>query len=110
KTVALAQTQSRRNPHGRMAHVGYYLIHRGRPALERLTHARTSLRAIAARIGRHSPLLLYLVSVLLIACAATAAFMAWGHRHGAGAALFWLLVPAALCALHLGVALTNWLA
>ncbi|MDB5302500.1 MAG: glycosyltransferase, partial [Phycisphaerales bacterium] len=109
-TVALAQTQSRRNPKDRTAHVGYYLIHRGRPELERMTKARPSPRTVAARIGRHSPLLFYVSAILMIATAVMAAFVGWGHRHGVGAALLWLLIPVAMCAVHIGIAVVNWFA
>ena len=110
KAVALAQQQSRQNADARTAHVGYFLIDRGRPALERITKARPSLRTLVARIGRHWPLLFYLSAILMIAAGTTAAFMIYGLRHGARAGLLWLLVPVVMCAVQIGVAIVNWFA
>jgi cellobiose phosphorylase len=50
--------------HDRSAHVGYYLIDRGRPTLERAVGCRLSWKRRASRASRHFRLFLYLGSVL----------------------------------------------
>ena len=42
KAVQLAESQAREKPDDRAAHVGYYLVDRGRPVLERLAEMRLS--------------------------------------------------------------------
>ena len=95
----------------RTAHVGYYLIDRGRSALERSAAMRLSPWIVAARIGRRYPLFFYLVGVLLITAVVTAAFLAWSSWRGADAIRLCLLaIPFLMCAAHLGVGVVNWLA
>ncbi len=108
--IELAERGPTRGPAGRAAHVGYYLISRGRPALERATAARSSFRAVAARIGTRAPLFFYISAILLIAAAPAALFLERCRRHGANVALFWLMVPASLCCLQIGTSVVNWFA
>jgi cellobiose phosphorylase len=110
KTIGLAQDPARQNPAGRTAHIGYYLIDRGRPELERIARSRPSFGTVVGRIGGRLPLLFYLAAVLLIATGVSAAFIGWGRRNGVGGGLLLLLIPAVLCAVHLGIALVNWCA
>ena len=121
KAIQLARTEGRRGPGGeatrgrdgdeRLSHVGYYLIDRGRPALERSAAMRLSLRIVAARTGRRYPLFFYLCGVLLLTAGVTAAFLAWSSWWEADAiALCLLAIPLLMCAAHLGVGLVNWLA
>jgi cyclic beta-1,2-glucan synthetase len=111
KAIHLAQTAQADRPGDRTAHVGYYLIYRGRAALARDAKMRTSLRITAAKIGRRFPLFFYLCEVLLATAGVTAAFLDWSSTRGASAASLCLLfVPTVLCAAHLGVGVTNWLA
>jgi cellobiose phosphorylase len=121
KAIQLARTEGRRGPGGeatrgrdgdeRLSHVGYYLIDRGRPALERSAAMRLSLGIVAARTGRRYPLFFYLCGVLLLTGGVTAAFLAWSSWWEADAiALCLLAIPLLMCAAHLGVGLVNWLA
>lgn len=93
------------------AHVGFYLVDKGRVQLEHRVQVRRSVFEAVAAISRRFPFLLYGGSILLL----TAVF-AWfltdkaqeSGMHG------WLLALTGLLALlsasHLAVALVNWLA
>ncbi len=50
----------------RTAHVGFYLIDRGLPDLERVTKARLGPAAVLRRAAGRAPLLLYLGAITLI--------------------------------------------
>jgi cellobiose phosphorylase len=111
KATQLAQAAAINKPDDRTSHVGYYLIDRGRPALERGVKMRPPLRMVAARIGRRYPLYFYLFAVLLITASATAAFLDWSSGRGASVFLLcFVAIPALLSATHLGVGAVNWLA
>jgi cellobiose phosphorylase len=99
-------------PDDRMAHVGYYLIDRGRSALERSTAMRRSVRMVAGKIGRRYPLFLYLVGGLLITAGVTAAFLALSMEFFVAdtLALCLLAVPFLLSASQLAIGVVNWLA
>jgi len=95
----------------RAGHVGYYLIDKGLPQLERAAQVRLSgaeaLRKTAARF----PSLVYLGGIALITVIVGASLLAQAFAAGAPD---WLLVPigivSLLAASQLGVALVNWLA
>jgi cyclic beta-1,2-glucan synthetase len=113
--LAEARTRARHDDVGsvddRAAHVGYYLIDRGRPALEKATAMRRSARMIARSIGRQFPLVLYVLPILAITAGVTAAFLSLAWRHGGGILALWLLtIPVVMCAAQLGIAVVNWCA
>ncbi len=95
-------------PDERRSHVGYYLVDRGRPALERSAAMSLSLRIVAARIVRLYPLFIYLCGVILLTAGVTLAFLAWSNRWRAEAISLGLLaLPLLMCAAHLGVGVVN---
>jgi cellobiose phosphorylase len=117
KAIGLAEAQAQRSTEGgrdggdRAAHVGYYLIDRGRRALEKVTVMRRSARMITRGVGRRIPLLLYLLPILAITGGVTAFFLTWAQGRGAGSVALWLLaIPVAMCAAQLGIAVINWCA
>ena len=95
----------------RSAHVGYYLIDRGLPELEKATQARLPLGTRLRRRAGRSPLPLYLGAIAL-----TTVLLAGGLLAAAWAddVAVWVLVPLGILALlagsQLAVALVNWLA
>jgi cyclic beta-1,2-glucan synthetase len=95
----------------RTAHVGYFLICRGRAELERAAQMRPTPGMIFRRRARQFPMTLYLGSVLLLTAMLTA-WVTWqAARYGAG--LKTLLVSGALvavCASQLAVAIVHWAA
>jgi cellobiose phosphorylase/PAS domain-containing protein len=93
----------------RTAHVGFYLIDRGRTRLEALARFRRSARMIVDRAIRRWPLSAYLFVVMLTTLAVSAAFAFWLWRHGSHYAI-WPLAPLILiCASQFGVGFANWL-
>jgi len=94
----------------RAAHVGFYLIDRGLPQLERTAGVRRSPLEALRRLSRQFPLLFYLGMITVITAIFSGSFLAKAH---AGGVQDWLLaligIPLLLCASHLAVALANWL-
>jgi cyclic beta-1,2-glucan synthetase len=99
-----------RDPDPPAAHVGYYLVDKGRDELERALHLRLSPRRILARTAQSFPVQLYVGSLLLVTAAAIALLQ------GPFAQLGWLdwrvwliLVPSIVAASQMAVALVNLL-
>ena len=92
------------------AHVGYYLIDRGRPALERAVSMKVGAYSTFARLLKRVPLTTFLGVVLLVSVGIAALLLwtgsAFGMRPWAAALL---ALPAVLAASYLGVAFTNWI-
>jgi len=112
RAIGLAQTAAERGKlEARASHVGFYLIDKGRLALERSTQMRRSLRMTAVRICSSQPLLSYLIGVLLVVTGVTAAFLTWSAwRSVELTSLCVLAVPFLMCAAQLSIAVVNWLA
>ncbi|HEY4309657.1 MAG TPA: glucoamylase family protein [Pirellulales bacterium] len=112
KASRLAQRcADERGVHDRSAHVGYFLIDRGLPILEKETYARRTLRQMISRFGRRYPLPLYLGAIATITATFSACALAYAYGNGASGLL--LLTTAVLVLLgtsQLGVAVVNWLA
>jgi cyclic beta-1,2-glucan synthetase len=102
--------EAMRLAHAASAHVGFYLIDRGLPELERAAQARLSLLDALRRTGRRFALPLYLGAIALL----TGIFSAGLVAGYAGGARGWMLVliglASALAASQLAVALVNRLA
>ncbi|MEZ5586504.1 MAG: glucoamylase family protein [Sedimenticolaceae bacterium] len=96
---------------GRIAHVGYYLIDRGRAALERVSVVRLPLAAALRRAASRTPLAWYLGTITLLAVLLTAGLLA-AVRMDHMATWEWLTLGglALFAASQLTVALVNWLA
>jgi len=112
QAIGLArQSLARNGVNDRTAHVGFYLIDKGLPELERNAEMHASLSESVQRISRHFPLLGYLGTILLITAILGGSMLAnarAGGLHGWRLALLGIL--STLCASHLGAALANWLA
>jgi cyclic beta-1,2-glucan synthetase len=95
----------------RAAHVGFYLIDKGLPQLERAAKARASAAEALRRVADRLPLLAYLSPIALIAGLLAAGLMARAIASGLhGWSLAPIAILALLCASQLAVALVNWLA
>lgn len=107
----------------RADHVGFYLIDKGRPALERAVTFRASWRAALKARARRCPLALYLGAIALLSVAIAGGLL-WPLRASVGVGSevggapgrewVWVLAAAAvplalLAASRLGAALANWL-
>ena len=95
----------------RTTHVGFYLTSKGRSLLEHTVGLRPSAKIILRRIGRRCPLMLYGGAILALTVILMAAVLVTAHGFGLGAwGLLFLGIPLLLCASHLSVSVTNWLA
>ncbi|PTD96572.1 cyclic beta 1-2 glucan synthetase [Pseudothauera lacus] len=111
KALELARAAADSGAGERQAHVGYYLIDRGMPRLERAAQIRPGALDILRRLADRHPLLPYLGAIALIALTVTAGLLTQG---GIEHVALWVSVPttvlALLAASQLAVALVNWLA
>ncbi|MGZ6240464.1 MAG: cyclic beta 1-2 glucan synthetase, partial [Syntrophales bacterium] len=112
KAIQLARESAARKGSGdRTAHVGFYLIDKGLPQLEELTHVRLSVSGALRKVGSRVPLFLYLGTITLITLTVTGSLLAKSDGSGLHD---WLLVLTGilslLCASHMAVALVNWMA
>ena len=109
RAIQLARAEAAIGLHPREAHVGYFLIDRGRPALERLVHMRFTISVVVEKIRRKIPLTIYLCCIGLV----TGLTGAWLWRAGLAeqrlSILLGLIIPVILCAAHLGIGLANLL-
>ena len=112
KAIQLAREgTARTGEDDRAAHVGFYLIDKGLPRLERAAAVRLPLLEALERKSGERPLLVYLAAIALLT-----AFVAWcllAQAH-ADAVPTWTLALVGVLSLvgasHLAVALVNWLA
>ncbi|MGE5752263.1 MAG: cyclic beta 1-2 glucan synthetase, partial [Deltaproteobacteria bacterium] len=112
KAIQLSgEDASRRGRDDRSAHVGYYLIDKGLPRLERTAEVRRSPIEALAQRSRRVPLFLYLGTITLITAIFTGILLAELHFEGHPD---WLLALVGFVSLlggsQLAVALVNWLA
>jgi cellobiose phosphorylase len=95
----------------RAAHVGYFLVDRGRRTLERAARMRRSPWMHLRRLGDLYPLPVYLGALALTTVMATSPVVLWSAEmglHGAGLAGWAVLL--ALCASQTAVAFVHWAA
>jgi cellobiose phosphorylase len=112
KAIQMArESAAKKDSDERVAHVGFYLIDKGLPQLERAVEIRRSTaEALQKRICR-SPLLLYLGSIALTTGIFTGSLLVKAHASGVqGWNLALIGILLLLCTSHLAVALVNWLA
>ena len=106
-----AGTVGRSGDDDRAAHVGFYLVDKGRPRLERAAEMRLSPSESLRRLGRRIPLLLYLGTIAVITAALTATLLAKAHGDGvADDVLVPLGILLLLATSQLAVGMVNWLA
>ncbi len=95
----------------RTRHVGFYLIDRGLPELERAAKMRGSTAGILRGPGGRFPFFIYGACIVLLAALGAGALLARVHADGAPP---WLLaltgILALLCTSQLAVALVDWTA
>jgi cellobiose phosphorylase len=111
KAIQLArESEANKGSFDREAHVGFYLIDKGLPQLERAVMARLSIAETFRRMSNRFPLLLYPGTITLITAIFSGGLLAEAHAGGLhGWALALLGILALLCSSHLAVALVNWL-
>ncbi len=112
RAVKLAQASvESRGSEDRSAHVGFYLIDKGLPELERAAGMSRSLMESLSRTIHRFPLLCYLGAITLVTALITATVLAQAYKLGSGG---WMLVLASIflviCISSPAVGLVNWLA
>ena len=112
KAIQLAEEgAARKEGDERAAHVGFYLIDKGLPQLERTAEVRSSPSEVLRKVGRRFPLLLYGGTILLLTVIFAGLLVAKAHAGGWHSwALGLIGILSLLCTSHLAVALANWLA
>jgi cellobiose phosphorylase len=109
EAIALAQA-AQRGPDDRSAHVGYYLIDRGRPQLERAVGCRLAWKSRIRRAGRNLRLFFYLGPLLLLTALAVAIVLyALGEFDVRHELLWFFALPLLIAASSLAVSLVNLL-
>ncbi|MBS1185341.1 MAG: cyclic beta 1-2 glucan synthetase, partial [Proteobacteria bacterium] len=110
EAIVLAQAAAaQQGPHDRSAHVGYYLIDRGRPRLERAVGYRLSWKSRVSRASRYLRLTLYLGPILLLTLLATAAVLSALGLDPGDARIWLFALPLLVAASALAVPLVNLL-
>jgi cellobiose phosphorylase len=95
----------------RAAHVGFYLIDKGRTRLEQAADVRLPAAEVLRRFARRVPLLLYLGAIAAIAGILTTALTMMARGDGAPEAVLWILAIVLLLATsQLGLGMVNWIA
>ena len=112
KAIHLAREEAiRKGNDDRTAHVGFYLIDEGLTQLERLAEVRLSPAEVLCKVGRRFSLPLYIGAILLMTVLFAGGLTAKVYIDGAPRWMIGLVgLLSLLCAGHLAVALTNWLA
>ena len=109
EAIALAKS-AQRGPDERSAHVGYYLIDRGRPQLEHAVGHRLTWKSRIRRAERNLRLFFYLGPILLLTALVVAIVLyALGEFDVRDAPLWFLALPLFIAASSLAVSLVNLL-
>lgn len=111
EAIGLAHEGADRNSgDDRASHVGFYLIDKGLPQLERALSVRLSPSEYLQRWSRRFPLLFYVGTITLLTAIFTWAFLTKAHVGALpGWAIFLIGLLSVLSVSQLAVALVNWL-
>jgi len=110
EAVRLANLSSVEQANNRKAHIGYYLIDKGRPALEQTAGTKPSLWKVFGKCVRHYPLFFYLSGVTVLSVCFMVGLYAWTVNGGLPSwALVLVSLPALMCMVHLAIGIVNWL-
>ncbi|HTV49120.1 MAG TPA: glucoamylase family protein [Phycisphaerae bacterium] len=94
-----------------MSHVGYYLVHKGRPVLEKQLNARPPIKKRVLRCVYRWPLFFYLFPILLLTAAGVELLLSYAAFHNV---LDWKLVLLAVllivCISQPALMIVNWAA
>ena len=105
------QGAGRKGGEDREAHVGFYLIDKGVPQLERAAEVRHSVSDALQRTSGRFPLLLYVGTIVLMTGVFTGGFVALAYAEDEEGWLLALVgILSLICTSQLAVALVNWLA
>jgi cyclic beta-1,2-glucan synthetase len=106
-----ARAAGRSGDDDRKSHVGFYLIDKGRPQLERAAQVKPSLAGALRRVRRYTTMPLYVGEIALITGALTMFLLAAAHGEGVADGMLVALGALLLIATsQLAVGMVNWLA
>ncbi|MBE0667422.1 MAG: cyclic beta 1-2 glucan synthetase, partial [Bacteroidales bacterium] len=95
----------------RTAHVGYFLIGKGLPQLERLTKVKRSPASVFRKLISRFPLFFYLGSIILLTLTFCWILLEKADDDGLGGWHIWIFgVLLTLCTSYMSIAIVNWLA
>ncbi len=111
KSIKLAKKGAELNgPDDRSAHVGYYLIGKGLPQLERITKIKRTLSSLTKKTVFRFPLFFYLGLIILLTLTFSWSLLEKAHSNGINNWHLWALgFLLILCVSYLSIALVNWL-
>jgi cellobiose phosphorylase len=111
KAIELAKKGAEQNGlDDRSAHVGFYLIDKGLPQLEKMVCAKQSVFSFFRQTVLKFPLFFYLGSVMLLTFALSWGLVVKANSDGIGIWLIWALgFLLVLCCSYLSIAIVNWL-
>ena len=110
RAIQLSENESANTKDPRTCHVGYYLVDRGRTALERIVQMRLTASVVVEKIRRAFPLFIYLVAVFLFAMIAVKGIFSVGDWSTSSYGWIALIaLPILLCAIQFGLGMVNWL-
>ncbi|HLO59796.1 MAG TPA: glucoamylase family protein [Bacteroidales bacterium] len=97
-------------PDDRAAHVGYYLVGKGLPHLEKLIRVKHNLASFLKKLIFRIPLLFYLGIIGILTFVITWSLLEKAGNEGVGSWHIWILgLLLILCSSYLAIALVNWL-
>ncbi len=112
KAISLAsQKASATSKNDRTAHIGYFLIDKGLPELEKAVEARYSVLKALKRVTGRNNFLVFIGSILILTGLLTWGLLSKSYSEGVhGWQLGLMGILLALCSSHLAIPLINWLA
>jgi len=111
KAITLAKASaSEQGADSRSAHVGYYLIDKGFPSLEKLSETHLTVVHRIKVLVLHFPLLFYTGFIAVLTAIFTSGLALVAHKNGLSGWHFGLFIALVfVCASHLSLALVNWI-
>jgi cellobiose phosphorylase len=110
KAIGLAKGASPDLRDSRKAHVGYYLIDKGRTALEQAAGVRRSPRGAFGKGVRRYPLFFYLSGIVVLTACVTTVLLDWAALGGLPPWILALLsAPVLMCVAQFAVSVVNWM-
>jgi cyclic beta-1,2-glucan synthetase len=110
RAIQLSENEPASSTNSHMRHVGYYLVDKGRPVLEKLVQMRLTASVVFDKLRRTFPLSIYLLSVLVFTWLGIAGLFSFGDW---GSSSPWLLlmvaIPIFMCGVQFGLGVVNWL-
>jgi len=111
KSIELAGTGADlKGNEDRTAHVGFYLVGKGLPQLERITKTKRTLFSIIKKLFSGAPLFFYTGSIILVTLIVTWSLLEKANSDGIAGWHLWALgFILLLCSSYMSTALVNWL-